>query len=69
LSRYGKAVESLAAIWAAGKTDGFRPERPQGTISRSRELIEQGHVEKFIDMDVKFHELISRAAGENGFMR
>ena len=58
-----KAVESLAAIWAAGKLTDSVLKDLRDNIQRSRELIEQGHVEKFIDMDVKFHELISRASG------
>ena len=58
-----KAVESLAAIWAAGKLTDSILKDLRDNIQRSRELIEQGHVEKFIDMDVKFHELISRASG------
>jgi DNA-binding GntR family transcriptional regulator len=58
-----KAVESLAAIWAADKLTDSMLKDLRDNIQRSRELIEQGHVEKFIDMDVKFHELISRASG------
>jgi len=58
-----KAVESLAAFWAAGKLTNSILKDLRDNIQRSRELIEQGHVEKFIDMDVKFHELISRASG------
>jgi DNA-binding GntR family transcriptional regulator len=58
-----KAVESLAAIWAAGKLTDSMLKDLKDNIQRSRALIEQGHVEKFVDMDVKFHELISRASG------
>jgi GntR family transcriptional regulator, rspAB operon transcriptional repressor len=58
-----KAIESLAAIWASGKLTDSMLRDLRENVQRSRELIEQGHVEKFIDMDVKFHELISKASG------
>ena len=58
-----KAIESLAAIWASGKLTDSMLRDLRENVQRSRDLIEQGHVEKFIDMDVKFHELISKASG------
>ena len=58
-----KAIECLAAIWAAKKLNDSILEDLRDNIKKSKELIRRGDVKKFVDLDAKFHELIARASG------
>jgi GntR family transcriptional regulator, rspAB operon transcriptional repressor len=59
-----KAIECLAAIWAADRLNNSTVEDLKNNIKKSRELIERGQVKKFVDLDAKFHERIARASGK-----
>jgi DNA-binding GntR family transcriptional regulator len=58
-----KAIECLAAIWASARLDGPFLRDLKDNIEKSKELIRQGNVKRFVDLDAKFHELIARASG------
>jgi DNA-binding GntR family transcriptional regulator len=59
-----KAIETLAATWAAHKVSNSMLEKLRNNIRRSEELIGQGDVKKFVDMDAQFHELIAEISGK-----
>jgi DNA-binding GntR family transcriptional regulator len=58
-----KAIECLAAIWASNRLNGPFLRNLKDNIEKSKELIRQGNVKRFVDLDAKFHELIARASG------
>ena len=58
-----KAIECLAAIWAAGQMSDPLLRDLKENITKSKALIRQGNVKRFVDLDAKFHELIARASG------
>jgi DNA-binding GntR family transcriptional regulator len=59
-----KAIECLAAIWAANRLTNSMLKNLKENIEKSKELLKRGDAKKFIDLDAKFHELIARASGK-----
>jgi len=59
-----KAIECLAAIWAADKLTNAVLQDLKNNIKKSKELVRQGDIKKFVDMDAVFHEIIAKASGK-----
>ncbi len=59
-----KAIECLAAIWAANRLTDSMLKNLEENIVKSKELLKRGDAKKFIDLDARFHELIARASGK-----
>jgi len=58
-----KAIECLAAVWASDRLNDPFLRDLKDNIEKSKELIRQGNVKRFVELDAKFHELIARASG------
>ncbi len=58
-----KAIECLAAVWASDRLGGPILGSLKDNIKKSKELVRQKNVKRFVDLDAKFHELIARASG------
>lgn len=59
-----KAIECLAATWAAQRLSDSILKELKANVKKSKELIKRGEVKGFLDFDMKFHDLIARAAGK-----
>ena len=59
-----KAIECLAATWAAHKLNDAILKDLRENVERSRAFIRRGDVKKFVDLDAKFHELVAKASGK-----
>jgi GntR family transcriptional regulator, rspAB operon transcriptional repressor len=57
------AIESLAAIWTARRLNDTTLMQFQSILDKSKKLVDQRNIKKFIDMDAQFHELIALASG------
>jgi len=57
------AIEGLAARWAMEKAHGKLVTELQKNISIAEDKVSKGDVRAFVDMDSKFHEIISRFSG------
>jgi len=53
----------LGARWAMGKAHGKLVGELEKNITASEEKVSKGDVRSFVDMDAKFHEIISRLSG------
>ncbi len=56
-------IEGLGARWAMGKAHGKLVVELKKNIAASEERILKGDVRSFVDMDAKFHEIISKLSG------
>ena len=59
-----KALESLTAIWAAHKLDEKTMTELNNNLNESAEVIEEGEIDKFMELNEEFHEMIDRASGK-----
>jgi len=57
------AIEGLAARWAMEKAHGKLVIELQKNISIAEDKVSKGDVRAFVDMDAKFHEIISKFSG------
>ena len=57
------AIELLGARWAMEKAHGKLITELKKNIAASEEKISKGDVRSFVDMDAKFHEIISKFSG------
>ena len=56
-------IEGLGARWAMGKAHGKLVVELKKNIAASEERVSKGDVRSFVDMDAKFHEIISKSSG------
>jgi DNA-binding GntR family transcriptional regulator len=56
-------IEGLAARWAMEKAHGKLVIELQKNISIAEDKVSKGDVRAFVDMDAKFHEIISKFSG------
>ncbi len=56
-------IEGLGARWAMGKAYGKLVVELKKNIAASEEKVLRGDVRSFVDMDAKFHEIISKLSG------
>lgn len=57
------AIEGLGARWAIEKAHGKLIAELKKNIVASEEKVSKGDVRSFVDMDAKFHEIISQLSG------
>jgi DNA-binding GntR family transcriptional regulator len=57
------AIEGLAARWAMVKAHGKLVIELEKNISIAEDKVSKGDVRAFVDMDAKFHEIISKFSG------
>jgi DNA-binding GntR family transcriptional regulator len=58
-----KAIDCLAAVWAADKMDDSVLRDLRDNIQKSKESVERGDIRKAVELDTKFHEQIARTSG------
>jgi len=57
------AIEGVAARWAIEKDHKKLVEELEKNISIAEEKVSKGEVRAFVDMDARFHEIISKFSG------
>jgi DNA-binding GntR family transcriptional regulator len=58
-----KAIDCLAAVWAAENRDDPFLRDLQANIHKSKEALARKDIRKVVDLDAQFHERIARASG------
>lgn len=59
-----KALESLTAIWAAYRLDKKMMAELNDNLSKSAKVIKEGKIDKYMELNEEYHEIIDRASGK-----